>query len=135
MTGLVARQRLKLEKADKATLVAKKRALSLATFWEALNFAKTCKFRSEVFCHRCGHACVIHPPKQTRPQKGFYKVVGGTTCTSWSTLGLQQWWCHKATVVFVVWLCELLKQDPTQCRNVPGPLTLRHSGTPPPANT
>ena len=113
MIALLARRRLKHGKCDNATFVRKKRALSEATFWEAFNFAKTCRFKNETFCYKCGHCCPTHPPKERRAENGFYVVVGGTTCTSWSTLGLQHWWCHDATTVFVVWLAELLRQDPT----------------------
>jgi len=63
------------------------------------------------YCYSHGTECPLHPPPEVRGDN-LYIVVGGNTCTPWSTLGGHDGWLHAATLAFVVWMRDVLQALP-----------------------
>ena len=73
----------------------------------------------KVRCFACGDGndkgtltCPVHPSKAERGER-LYGVIGGNTCTEWSSMKVGAMkWLHKNTIDFIVWVADLLRQDP-----------------------
>ena len=64
------------------------------------------RFENRGWCYKCRRLCRLYGPKESvRAQwpAVFRLVVAGTTCTTWSSMGLRRQWCAWSAVVFVVW--------------------------------
>ena len=66
---------------------------------------------AHVWCTSCEQECLAHPPPAVRSARK-YMNCSGNICVPWSALGNRLGWLHQATLPFLCWLRDLVKQEP-----------------------
>ena len=62
-------------------------------------------------CHSCNDNCKVHPSSEERAGRR-YMNASGNVCVPWSSLGSRMGWLHEATLVFLVWLKDIIEALP-----------------------
>ena len=63
----------------------------------------------KAWCFKCCGNCPVHPKDL---DGRLYMVIGGNTCTSWSSMNQgRMMWLSPHTVPFVIWIADVMKQD------------------------
>ena len=76
--------------------------------WELL---KGAEFKSTDHCQCCDQQCPVHPPSADREGRRYINL-SGSTCVPWSSMGTKLGWLHSCTIVFLVWLADLVRASP-----------------------
>ena len=75
---------------------------------------KASKFKRQAHCYKCGKLCPVHPGPELRKKVGdTYVIIGGSTCVSWSSMGLSLGWLHQSAPPFLVWVHDFMAAEPT----------------------
>jgi hypothetical protein len=93
-------KRMEIDPTDKKLLdrIGSKLMAALIVIMEGVEF----DLNQRRWCYKCRQMCLVHEPHELDP--AITRIaVAGTTCTSWSSLGMKNAWMAQSALPFVVW--------------------------------